>query len=130
LRRWRGGKALAAGALSLALGAAVLGWFLKPNAPPQPPIRAEVTIMGDRPLGTSGNAIALSPNGEWLAYKVGHLTDGSSRIYLRNLHDGRHLLVPGTEGSSNPFFSPDEHAIGIRHQQRNQEESRFPRGLR
>ncbi|HEV8542356.1 MAG TPA: protein kinase, partial [Verrucomicrobiae bacterium] len=101
--------ALFALAILIGLLGASLAWALKPSASrrePPPAIRAEVNPFGNQPLGTAGITIALSPNGEWLAYKVGHVTDGSSRILLRNLHDGRDIVLAGTEGGGGPFFHP------------------------
>jgi serine/threonine-protein kinase len=50
-------------------------------------------------------AIALSSNGKMLAY-VG-TTAGTSRLYLRSQSEFESHAVPGTEGASEPVFSPD-----------------------
>ena len=50
-------------------------------------------------------AVALSPDGSVMAFVAS--TQGESRVYLRSLGDVTPREVPGTEGASNPVFSPD-----------------------
>jgi serine/threonine-protein kinase len=54
------------------------------------------------------NEIALSPDGGTLVFSAS-LSDGVQppRLYRRSLSQTEAIVIPGTEGASSPFFSPD-----------------------
>ena len=56
-------------------------------------------------------ALAMSPDGSLLAYAAER--GGVSRLYVRPLEETAAALLPGTEGASEPFFSPDGKWIGF-----------------
>jgi eukaryotic-like serine/threonine-protein kinase len=64
----------------------------------------------------SSTDIALSPDGSLLVY-AGWKSDGkgkvSSQLYRRPLGQEHAEPIPGTEGASSPFFSPDGQSIGF-----------------
>ncbi|HQZ15994.1 MAG TPA: protein kinase [Vicinamibacteria bacterium] len=58
-----------------------------------------------------GSAVALSPDGRRLAY-TGASAE-KTRLYLQSLDRSAAEVLPGTDGASNPFFSPDGQWIGF-----------------
>ncbi len=70
----------------------------------QPPAKMSLSLVA-RP------AVAMSPDGSLLAFVAS--TEGESKIYLRALGDVTPRAVPGTEGASNPVFSPDGKQIAF-----------------
>ncbi|PYS98386.1 MAG: hypothetical protein DMF63_15995 [Acidobacteria bacterium] len=57
-------------------------------------------------------AFALSPNGETLAF-VARGTSGDTSLWVRPLTAVDARQLPGTEGASFPFWSPDSRSIGF-----------------
>ena len=98
----------------LLLGAAISGiaiWNLKPT-PPKPVTRTVITLPpGDRLVGPEETSLALSPDGKQLAYAA--IRGVTSQIYLRSMDSQEARPIPGTEGASEPFFSPDGQWIGF-----------------
>ena len=61
---------------------------------------------------TAGGArIALSPDGRALAYSGP--AEGGTRLWLRRIDQLDATPIAGTEGASNPFFSPDGSRVGF-----------------
>lgn len=78
---------------------------------------ASLEGSGIRPISTS---MALSPDGALLVYSARAAdSDGNvvSRLYMRRLDEERAAVIPGSEGASIPFFSPDGSWIGYIAQQ-------------
>jgi Tol biopolymer transport system component/predicted Ser/Thr protein kinase len=98
----------------LLLGAAISGiaiWNLKPT-PPKPVTRTVITLPpGDRLVGPEETSLALSPDGKQLAYAA--IRGVTSQIYMRSMDSQEARPIPGTEGASEPFFSPDGQWIGF-----------------
>ena len=100
------------GALLLAAGIASLAtWNLKPE--PLRPVSRTVIMLppGRRLAGLDQPAVALSPDGTHLAY-VG-IQGGTQQIYLRTMDSLEARSIPGTEGATGPFFSPDGQWLGF-----------------
>ncbi|MFW6198821.1 MAG: protein kinase domain-containing protein, partial [Acidobacteriota bacterium] len=101
------GAGLAAGLAVVGVLVGVAGMLLldrgEPTGPPEVPARRFVIEYGDLREGRP----ALSPDGRRLAYAK----DG--RIWVRDLDRLEKLPVPGTEGGSVPFWSPDGEWIGF-----------------
>ena len=96
-----------AGAGTLMLGAVLAGgaiWMAAPSVPTRVTHTA-ITLTPDLPL--SPTPIALSPDGQTLAMTAGN------QLVLRRLDNTRLTPLPGTEGASNPFFSPDGNWVGF-----------------
>jgi Tol biopolymer transport system component len=55
--------------------------------------------------------LALSPDGSHLVYVAEE--DGSSQLYLRKLDEFEAKPMSGTDGATNPFFSPDGKWVGF-----------------
>jgi hypothetical protein len=113
--RWRG--VLLWGVVSVLL-AAITGlaiWNLKPSPPPtpQPVSRTVITLPpGQRLAGLDQPAVALSPDGTHLAYVAGQ-GGTQQQIYLRAMNSLEARPIPGTEGATGPFFSPDGQWLGF-----------------
>lgn len=58
-------------------------------------------------------ALALSRDGNQLAYVAESEKDGTRQIYLRTMDTGETRGIPGTEGGVEPFFSPDGEWLGF-----------------
>ena len=58
-------------------------------------------------------ALALSADGSQLAYVATTTGQGVQQIYLRAMNGGDARPIPGTEGATDPFFSPDGQWLGF-----------------
>ncbi|MFI5182561.1 MAG: protein kinase [Thermoanaerobaculia bacterium] len=86
--------------------------------------RAPATVSGPRTLTASllcpegwsldplAGPPAFSPDGTRLAFVV-HDSGGRSALGVRSLDSGELRILPDTEGSRNPFWSPDSRSIGF-----------------
>ena len=99
--------------LSIAAALAALLW--RP-APPPALLGAPVALSARIPDGTllpitdERQILALSPDGSKIAFIA---SDGTvARLYVRNLALSKAVAIAGTEGASDPFFSPDGEWIG------------------
>ncbi len=75
---------------------------------------ADTSVISDGVLGLARHStklLALSPDGSQMAY-VGS-TGRETHLFLRPLDRQRTELLPGTDGASAPFFSPDGAWIGF-----------------
>jgi serine/threonine protein kinase len=98
---------VAVGALLLVAAiASLVTWNLGPSPSPQPVTRTVINLPPGQQLAglDSGPAVALSPEGTQLAYVARQ--GGTQQIYLRAMDSLEAKPIPGTEGASNPFFSP------------------------
>ena len=98
-----------------AVAAAAVAWFLaSPNADTaRGVIRSElpISLTLQQPFGFNPS-IAISPDGRYVAYVSRAM--GPSEIYLRRLDELASTLVPGSQGGTMPFFSPDSQWLGFR----------------
>jgi len=92
-----------------ALIATIAVWNLKPVPATAPQSEARLTLPvpeGIRlPLGSFGSVIAVSPDGNHVAF-VGESAN-TDRLYLRTLKDADTKMLPDTDDAAQPFFSPD-----------------------
>ncbi len=107
----------------IGLGALLLGamiaslaiWNLKPApaSPPKPVSRLTITLPPGQQLAgfDGGSAVTLSPDGTRLAYVASQ--NGIQQLYLRAMDSLEARPIPGTEGASSPFFSPDGQWLGF-----------------
>ena len=107
---WRQALAIAAGAL--VVGTVVTGvtvWRLTPGlSPPTRLIRSSIVLPADVSVGDSlHNHIDFSPDGTRLVYA------GSRQLYLRVMDQAEATPIRGTEGATEPFFSPDSQWIAF-----------------
>ena len=100
---------------TLLLGAVIASlatWNLK-SAPPPPVSRFTVTLPPGQQLAglENGPAVALSPDGIHLAYVARQGV--AQQLYLRAMDSLEARPIPGTEGATEPFFSPDGQWLGF-----------------
>lgn len=79
-----------------------------PPAPISSPRRA---LSLDLPYGHAALDLAVSPDATRLAYTA--VMDGRARLFVRPLDRFDTLPLPGTDGATQPFFSPDGAAIAF-----------------
>ena len=111
---WKG-LSMALGALALA-STIVLAWVLVSgdSALPQPITRSTFRLPdGDRLSSgdRDSTSLALSPDGRELVY-IGR-RDGVDQLYHRSFDRDEARPLPGTEGATGPFFSPDGQWVGF-----------------
>jgi len=58
-----------------------------------------------------GTAVVFSPDGSRVVFTA--MQDGRVQIYQRALDQSESTPLPGTEGATNPFFSPDSRWVGF-----------------
>jgi eukaryotic-like serine/threonine-protein kinase len=90
-------------------------WNLKPAPRQASPPLARISIalpLGEQLMAYEGDApVALSPDGTRLVYVVRQA--GSPQLYMRQIDELDFTPIPGTEGGTGPFFSPDSQWIGF-----------------
>jgi serine/threonine-protein kinase len=95
-----------------AFGTLVTWISIRPPPPgDQTVTRFVVSLPPDHNLGGPGLPFALSPDGRRLVYVAENRA--TQQLYLRELEDFEAVVLPGTEGASNPFFSPDGQSVGF-----------------
>jgi eukaryotic-like serine/threonine-protein kinase len=108
--------ALSAALTTVALAAAI-GWrYLAPLPATPPLVQFDVQPPNDAtlspaPVGSAAQ-LALSTDGRQLAY-VAAKRRGRSQVYVRPLDSRESRPLPGTDGASFPFWSPDGQYIGF-----------------
>jgi eukaryotic-like serine/threonine-protein kinase len=99
VRVWQGLAALMA---AIALG--ISAWVFQPAAP-RLPGRFEAPVPDD---ATLYDDVSVSPDGRKLVFAA-----AQSGLWLRDLGAVDWLRLPGTEGASTPFWSPDSRYVGF-----------------
>jgi eukaryotic-like serine/threonine-protein kinase len=103
-RRWKGVVAIVA---AFALGVGIV-WKLPRAAVPAAPVRRFVIQPPvDAQLQRPQPRFAISPDGRALVYTAQTGGWGVGPLYLRPLDQLEARPIPGTEGGSEPAFSPD-----------------------
>jgi eukaryotic-like serine/threonine-protein kinase len=101
------GLTVALGGLAAVLaGAAAWGW-LRPN-PPGPVTRSLVTIERQQSGATDADAPVIAPDGSRIVY-----SEQSGKLFVLEQDQIDPKLIPGTENSTSPFFSPDGNTVGF-----------------
>jgi Tol biopolymer transport system component len=93
-------------AVSALLLAAVVGLFL--YARRAPPARESLRFEVSTP-GAPAQMFALSPDGRHLAF----ITGNPLQLWVRSMDALESRVLPGTEGASFPFWSPDGQRLGF-----------------
>jgi serine/threonine-protein kinase len=88
---------------------AVLAFVMRPQPAPPRVTRTVVALPDDHALTST---IALSSDGTKLAFTAG-APGGEPRLFVRAMDRFDAVALPGTEGASVPFFSPDARWLGF-----------------
>jgi serine/threonine-protein kinase len=102
------GRGFLAGVLAAAVSGAAVWWILRPATPPPP--RRMLLALG-LPTNHRVGDLTVSADGLFVAYTTD--TEGLSQIVVRSLDGGESILLEGTAGAHNPFFSPDGRWLGF-----------------
>jgi serine/threonine protein kinase len=79
------------------------------------PFRFAVHHPGNSILVTEDvHAVAISHDGNTVAFVADYPEQGGSGIYLKTRDDAQPRILAGAEGARNPFFSPDDQWLGPR----------------
>ena len=121
--RWQVAAMWGAGAAVLLVlaGLAAVN-FRRPPAPSAPQLVTRFAIAlqpgqqlvgpaGIAGIGVSGGAVAVSPDGRYIAYAAAR--GGAQQIFLRDIEQSEARAVAGTEGADTVFFSPDSQWLGF-----------------
>ena len=106
-------------ALWLILGAVILaavlvaaGGLSRRSDTPATEVRATLVLPPETKLALGrGSAVAFSPDGRKVVYSLE--SEGKVQLYLHSLDSFDPIPIAGTEGATNPFFSPDGQWIGF-----------------
>ncbi|MDD5544671.1 MAG: protein kinase [Acidobacteriia bacterium] len=106
LKLWPG--PILGGILGLLLGGlAVVAVLLILGRHPDPlPVHLSFTLPESQSFVNDGSGLAISPDGRLVAF-VASGTGTGRQIWLRRLDDFSAKPMPGTNGATSPFFSPD-----------------------
>jgi Tol biopolymer transport system component len=108
--RTRVAWAIAALAVLIAVALAMVS--LRRDRPEARAVRFEIPAPdGGAFQGILGVSSVISPDGRTVAMVV--TTGQASHVYLRALDSTRPVMLAGTDGASNPFWSPDSQWIGF-----------------
>jgi Tol biopolymer transport system component len=103
--KWRGWLLVACAAI---IGLGVPGvLYFRHGKTPAPELRVEMMV----PATDDSPSFALSPDGRRIAFVASD--DGHRRLWVRALDSTSAQPLPGTEGASSPFWSPDSLSIGF-----------------
>jgi Tol biopolymer transport system component len=103
---------IAAGVVVLVAAALGFGWWRSSQPAELPLIRFDVDLGADVALSSrvlGGRSVEMSPDGLRLVYVSG----SEQKIFVRRLDQEKVTELPGTQGASGPFFSPDSQWIGF-----------------
>ena len=99
---------------ALAVLASVLLWNMRQTGGQPAVARFLIAAPANGWLDTEGGPpLAISPDGQHVAYVVRSGGSASSMLYLRRMDEFEGTSVPGTEGAAMPFFSPDGQWVGF-----------------
>jgi len=106
------GSGTAMGAWILAVVFALIaGWLAFLHFSEAPPVRQTVHTHIVIPENARDRQFALSPDGHALA--VAGSINGKVQLWLRSLDSDQIQLMPGTEGATYPFWSPDSRYVAF-----------------
>jgi serine/threonine-protein kinase len=104
-------RSFAAGVVLTAVAAAVVGWWILRPAAGEAPVTRRLTLSLSPPSMSLG--FAVSRDGSRIVYTGRDSESGRIQLFLRAIDDFDSTPIPGTEGASQPFFSPDGSWIGF-----------------
>jgi serine/threonine-protein kinase len=102
--------AIAAGMVAMTVAVSLLLW--RATRPVEHPLTRLSVDLGPTALTGLNLTAAISPDGRRLVFSA-RGPDGKQQLATRLLDQVQPTLLPGTEGGSDPFFSPDGQWIGF-----------------
>jgi Tol biopolymer transport system component len=103
----------AAGVVVLTVGLALMASAIAPSggAPDAREVRFDISPPHDTILGASPASVAISPDGRYVAF---HLQSNEEKpaLWIRSLDALAAVPLRGTEGATQPFWSPDSRFLG------------------
>ncbi|HEY0591721.1 MAG TPA: protein kinase [Thermoanaerobaculia bacterium] len=99
-----------AAALAIALAVVGVAAWMRPRVEP---VHARFGVLPPPNVTwTSFNSFAISPDGQYLVF-FGAEQNPEGRLYLRKIDSLEIVPLPGTEGASFPFWSPDSRSFAF-----------------
>ena len=86
-------------------------YFHKPSSPPQP-TWSSILAPENTSFAYFAGPVAVSHDGRALTF-VATSSEGKDMVWVRSLGELKAQALAGTEGASNPFWSPDDRSIGF-----------------
>jgi serine/threonine-protein kinase len=95
----------------VAAGASWMAW--RPRAEvARTPARVAITLPATTTMFLGrGSSVAISPDGQRIAFTA--TAEQRTQLYVRSLDRMEITPLPGTNGATNPFFSPDGQWVGF-----------------
>ena len=89
-------------------------WHIGMTSGPAQLLRYEIALPEKTSFGTQpvGMPLALSPDGRHLAFAAKE-PDGPTQLWIRDLDSLAARPLPGTDGATSPFWSPDSRALAF-----------------
>ena len=107
------GKLAGLAATLLAVIAAIAGWdWWRSTRPVDRPLMRLSVDLGPDAVTSADITVAISRDGTRLVFPV-RGKDGKQQLATRLLDQTAATMLPGTEGASDPFFSPDGQWVGF-----------------
>ncbi len=97
---------LAAGVLALA-AAIVIAFLFRPQNPRAERLEFSIPLQGEM------SHLALSPDGRLLAFVTPDQSSGANMLGLQRVGSPGITILPGTQGASYPFWSPDDSYVAF-----------------
>ena len=92
---------------TLAFASIAVFYFRQKPMPEPHEMRLEITT----PPTTDPASIAISPDGQKIVFVA--TSEGHSKLWVRPLDSASGRPLPGTDGASFPFWSPDSRSVGF-----------------
>jgi serine/threonine protein kinase/Tol biopolymer transport system component len=110
-----------AGAAGIAVAAASAGWFgprlAAPDVPSARPVRFSITAPPGTRFEVLGENInpspTISPDGRMVAYLARASDNSRLQLFVRRVDSEESVRIDGTEGASQPFWSPDSATVAF-----------------
>ena len=97
---------LAAGVLAIAAAVAVV-FLSRPEKPRAERLEFSITLQEE------ASHLALSADGRMLAFVSPDQTSSANMLSVQRIGSAKVTVLPGTEGASYPFWSPDDSYVGF-----------------